>query len=183
MDIKWNYDEGIKNMKDKCKNGNKGVFCPEPNIYPELEIHYPGYKKQGDYRLVISTLSSPPSHIDICDCLYDKVKNKNCNYEELKRLLEDIYLNGTTINTINYKIYNVEKIIALIYWITLQDEINYQQPRFQGRKMPFCRYFEAIYCAKYSNADFTIEDVHDRCNNRGYIPSLYQINFSPCFYN
>lgn len=95
-------------------------------------------------------------------------------------LLDDIYQNGTNIDISKYSYSETERLAALIYWITLQDEINYPQPRYNGRRMPFCRYFEAVYCAK--NNDFTLEDVCKRCNNRRHVPALYSISKAPSFY-
>jgi hypothetical protein len=52
----------------------------------------------------------------------------------------------------------------LIYWITLQEEINYPQPEYAGRKLPYQRYYEAIL-AKLGKCRF--EDVIRRTNNHG----------------
>lgn len=184
MDYKMSYIEGISFMKRLCsnrdRNGAKSVFIPESKVFPELKIVYPGRKQDGDYRLELSGSNNPPCHTDICELLHNLIKNKACNYSELVSLLDDIYNNGTNINIQKYSYSDTERLVALIYWITLQDEINYPQPRYQGRRMPFCRYFEAVYCAE--NDDFTLADVFDRCNNSGYVPSLYNISSSPSFY-
>ena len=100
------------------------------------------------------------------------MQNPN-EYTKISRLLEDVYQNGTNcIGNYNLQNYDADYLINLIFWMTLQDEINYPQPRKSGRKMPFCRYFEAIYCANFQ-ANFSINNVIVRCNNRGYIPNLY----------
>lgn len=181
MDTKFTYQDGIRFMKELCAGTSSGVFRPESNMWPELEIHYPGYKKCGDYRLVLSDIKTPPCHTDICKLLFKLVKDKTCTYNELAALLEDIYINGTMVNISQYLYSETAKIVVLIYWITLQDEINYPQEKgYSGMKMPFCRYFEAIYCAKH---DLQIDQVLSRCNNRGYRPALYNISHAPIFYN
>ena len=175
-----NYIEGINYMKNLCKNG-KGVLSPEDS-YPELKIHYPGYKKHGDYRMEIEGNNYVPKHTDVCICLYNMLKKNQCDFVELKKLLIDIYENGTNVCAENYKIPKVKKIVSIIYWITLQDEINYPQPKYKGRRMPFSRYFEAILCTQKEYEYFTLENVLERCNNRGTIPTLYNITDAPNFY-
>ena len=66
--------------------------------------------------------------------------------------------------------------------MTLQDEINFPQPRSQERRMPFSRYFEAIYCAAFNDAPYTIENVMQRCNNIGMVPRPYKLKNTPEFY-
>jgi hypothetical protein len=44
--------------------------------------------------------------------------------------------------------YTIDELVALIKWISLQEDINYPIPNYQGRRMPFARYWEAIYCAE-----------------------------------
>lgn len=145
-----------------------------------MQIIYPGYKKPGDYRLELSSMAKPPCHTYMCNYLHDIIIEQKCDYEQMVSLLDDIYQNGTNIDISKYSYSETERLAALIYWITLQDEINYPQPRYNGRRMPFCRYFEAVYCAK--NNDFTLEDVCKRCNNRWHVPALYSISKAPSFY-
>ena len=49
----------------------------------------------------------------------------------------------------------VEELVAVIKWIALQEDINYPMPRYEGRRMPFARYLEAIYCAEAADRDLT----------------------------
>lgn len=175
-----NYSEGIKYMQDLCDNEKKGVFFPE-STYKKLKIYYPGYKNHGDYRLEIEGQNAPPKHTDICKWLYNMLINKQCEFIQLKKLLTDIYENGTNVCVKRYSIPEVQKIVSLIYWITLQDEINYPQPKYQGRRMPFSRYFEAMYCAEYK-CSFDLDMVLDRCKNKGYIPCIYDLSNAPSFY-
>ena len=180
MDIIMNYSQGITYMKNLCHNGN-GTFSPE-STYPELIITYPGYKQNGDYRVNISYKNTAPTHFEVCQHIYDNITNGSYNYHCLVQLLEDIYVNGTDIDFSNYAINCVEQLTVLIYWMTLQDEINYPQPRFQGRRMPFSRYFEAAYCAFSPTCTYNINTVGRRCSNRGTRPQPYNISGAPSFY-
>ncbi len=128
---------------------------------------YTGYYKFKDNSIKI--LEEPI----ISKQFYNYIMQNPNEYTKISRLLEDVYQNGTNcIGNYNLQNYDADYLINLIFWMTLQDEINYPQPRKSGRKMPFCRYFEAIYCANFQ-ANFSINNVIVRCNNRGYIPNLY----------
>ena len=43
----------------------------------------------------------------------------------------------------------IEELFVSIKWIVLQEDINYPMPRFEGRKMPYARYLEAIHSAEH----------------------------------
>lgn len=53
--------------------------------------------------------------------------------------------------------FTVEELLKLIKWIVLQEDINYPIPRYEGRKMPFARYLEAIFITE--NNSHTLEEV------------------------
>ena len=180
MDIIMNYSQGITYMKNLCQTGS-GTFSPE-STYPELIVTYPGYKQNGDYRVNITTLGTAPTHFDVCQHIYNGIQNGKYNYNLIVQLLEDIYACGTDIDYSNYPLNCIEKLTTLIYWMTLQDEINYPQPRFQGRKMPFSRYFEAAYCAFSPTCTYNINTVGIRCSNRRTRPQPYNISGAPSFY-
>jgi hypothetical protein len=56
---------------------------------------------------------------------------------------------GKAFNSVgNQSDLSIEELIAVVKWIALQEDINYPMPRFEGRRMPFARYLEAIYCAE-----------------------------------
>ena len=46
------------------------------------------------------------------------------------------------------------ELLGAMKWIALQEDVNY--PHGQGRRMPFARYLEAIYCAEHQ---LGVEDV------------------------
>ena len=55
---------------------------------------------------------------------------------------------------------SVPELIAIIKWITLQEDMNYpMELGFQGRRMPFARYIEAVHSAA---SERTIEEVVER---------------------
>lgn len=72
------------------------------------------------------------------------------------------------------KSYSIKELECIIPLIVLQEDINYPMPRYEGRRMSFYRYIEAIWC---DEANRSIDEVikrtlsHDR-------PMLWnQINY------
>lgn len=178
MSIRMSYEEGIIFMQEKYSEG-MGTFFP-CSAYPELSITYPGYKSFGDYRVEVNNVAL--SHFAVCEHLHQNVKNGTYKYAEIFLLLEDVYKNGARVNDDKYTIPDAEKLIALIYWMTLQDESNFpQQKGFQGRRMPLSRYFEAIYCAEF-NCDFDMQTIEARCFVRNSRPYPFVIQEKPSFY-
>ncbi|WP_270505534.1 hypothetical protein [Paraclostridium sordellii] len=169
-----NYNQGVQHMMKFV--GKRGSFNP----YQGITINYPGYKKKGDYKLTFNGKSAP-THSDICSILYNLINNNNFNFQELQNFLSDVYDNGT--NT-TYQNSTLELLKHLIYWITLQEEINYPRAKnFAGINLPFCRFFEAIYATLNTNS-VDLEQVQYRCNNHGRNkPVLYPILDAPAFYH
>lgn len=178
MCVAMNYNEGIELMQKKWAAGS-GKFYP-CSEYPELSITYPGYKNFGDYRVEVGAVAI--THFDVCKKLHENIKQGECEYGEIVMLLEDIYKNGTRIDFEKYLSPNARKIATLIFWMTLQDESNFpQQKGFQGRRMPFSRYFEAVYCAEFK-CEFDMQTIKDRCFVRGARPRPFAIPEKPSFY-
>lgn len=169
-----NYSEGIRHILSLV--GENGSFSP----FADIVIHYPGRGKKGDYRLTVQG-GEAPTHAQMSRRLYNLINGNNYSYQQLKHLLSDIHSNGTNTDYIDL---NLKYLQHLIYWITLQEEINF--PRSKGKSginLAFCRYLEAIYSSQ-PLSNFTIEDVEARCNNYGQPkPPLYIINDSPDFYH
>ncbi len=172
------YNQGIQHMQTLASSGQSGCFTPD-DTFPLLKIHYPGYKKFGDYRMEVGGRAIP--HTEICELLYNDSKGL---YSEYVKFLEDIYINGTSINLSQHcSVKNANKVATLIFWVSLQDEINYPQPRYQGHRMPFSRYFEAVYASNYRG--LTIDEVMDRCLNHGKatpVPLKIPSSLRPSFY-
>ena len=168
-----NYPKGVEYMKEltsKLELGEKSSF----NV-GELVIEYPGFKQHGDYRLKIN--GNSPTHVQIVEGIYEGT-NVN-NFEAIIDFLDDIYKYGMRSTS---KL-SSRSSIETIYWITLQEDINFPYPK-KGRKLPFQRYYESVL-AKISNI-INIEIVKERTNNHGKtVPDLLVINgFKiPSFYN
>lgn len=168
------YNEGVQHMLN-LKN-QKGSFSPIAGI----TVNYPGRKKPGDYRLEFNNRVAP-THADICLNLYNLITYNNYTFNIMNNFLSDIYNNGT--NT-TYCDATLEELKHIIYWITLQEEINYPRSKgYAGINLAFCRFFEAIY-STLPTSNITINQVQVRCNNHGINrPVLYNINIAPDFYH
>lgn len=63
--------------------------------------------------------------------------------------------------------FSFEELTALMFYIAIQEDINYPEVHCHGRKMCFNRYLEAIYCRVHNN--HTLDEALDRAVAR-YIP-------------
>lgn len=143
----------------------------------QLAIRYPGYKttrNKCDYcvYLVDEDGEHPISHVEIMYDLYDKTTMQN--YQYMKQYIEDVAIAGRNVN-IHTSLFEAfehgfsfEKLTDLMFYIALQEDINYPEERFQGRKMCFYRYLEAVYCKVHAN--HRIEDAVGKANAHGYTP-------------
>ncbi|UOR06214.1 hypothetical protein MUN82_03760 [Hymenobacter aerilatus] len=61
----------------------------------------------------------------------------------------------------------IEELFSSIKWISIQEDFNYPMPRYQGRKMPYTRYLEAIHVAKHQNSQHTLAEVIQRALSHG----------------
>jgi len=160
-----NYDGGIEYMlnlyeelQDKSTKTSFKVG--------DLMITYPGYKKPGDYRLSKGGIA--PTHVQIVNDVYSLTTPNNFN--QIKEALSGLYNNGLECKFTTFD----NPMKELIYWITLQEEINYPQTAgFAGRKLCYQRYYEGSL-AKLGH--ITLKQVHLRTNNhKGPIPNLLTI--------
>ena len=144
----------------------------------QLVIKYPGYKttqNKCDYcvYLVDGTVEHPVSHADIMYDLYDKTTMEN--YSQMKKYVETVARDGRNVDipeSLYRKIehgFSFEKLTDLMVYIAIQEDINYPDERFQGRKMCFYRYLEAIYCKVNNN--HKISEAVKKAEARGYRPS------------
>lgn len=143
----------------------------------QLAIRYPGYKttrNRCDYcvYLVDEDGEHPISHVEIMYDLYNKTTMQN--YQYMKRYIEDVATIGRNVNkhTSLFQAFehgfSFEKLTDLMFYIAIQEDINYPGSRFQGRKMCFYRYLEAVYCKVHTNHQ--IEDAIGKANAYGYMP-------------
>lgn len=143
----------------------------------QLVIKYPGYKTtrtKCDYcvYLVDEDGEHPISHVEIMYDLYNKTTIQN--YQYMKKYIEDVATIGQDANmqaslfgTFKHG-FSFEKLTDLMFYIAIQEDINYPEERLQGRKMCFYRYLEAVYCKVHTN--HRIEDAVDKASAHGYIP-------------
>jgi hypothetical protein len=172
--IQMTYEQGVQQMKRltdelKEKGESGGSFS-----VGELVIDYPGYKQHGDYKLSVN--NEAPKHTSIVKEIFEHTNSEN--FQAVSHFLEDVYENGLNATTTVFS----ETFKEKIYWITLQEEINYPQPGRSGRRLPFQRYYEAAL-AKIGQAD--IEKVLYRTNHKGKgRPPLFEIKNTkiPTFY-
>lgn len=143
----------------------------------ELAIRYPGYKTtrtKCDYcvYLVDEGDEHPISHVEIMYDLYNKTTEHN--FQLMKKYIEDVAEVGRDINVHTSLLpafeigFSFEKLTDLMFYIAIQEDINYPKVHFQGRKMCFYRYLEAIYCKVHTT--HRIEEAIYKATAHGYIP-------------
>jgi hypothetical protein len=161
----------MKNLAEKLKadGSTKGYLRRDG-----LVITYPGYKKNGDYRL--SENGKAPKHEDIVTEIFNFTTGENFN--SVTNFLDDVYANGL------YAVSNVfsKDFKEKIFWITLQEEINYPQPQYAGRRLSFQRFYEAALAKK---GICSLQEVIERTNNFGkQKPVLFKCDgiIHPSFY-
>lgn len=146
----------------------------------KLIIKYPGYKTtktKCDYCVYLGDKGGeyPISHVEIMNDLYYKTTKQN--YQEMKQYIEDVATIGRNVNAhISLRPafeqgFSYEKLTDLMFYIAIQEDINYPEKRYQGRKMCFYRYLEAIYCKVHSNHQMG-EAIY-KATARGYIPEKW----------
>mgnify|MGYP000709583605 FL=1 len=158
---------------------NEKAYYQELEIYADmtkLGIRYPGYKTtqtKCDYCvcLVDRRGEHPISHVEIMNDLYDKTTMQN--FEHMKKYVEDIARIGRNVEIENSleptfdRGFSFEQLTDLMFYIAIQEDINYPERYYQGRKMCFYRYLEAIYCKIYSNHSLKEAILRAKAN---YIP-------------
>lgn len=171
------YQQGIEFMKELCNEVQTGE--PQSFNVGDLRIVYPGKKSEGDYILFRNGIA--PTHENVVTYIYNAISSNKENFSKFLVELEHLYLYG-----LNSKYpFLPQKDKDLIFWITLQEEINYPQPRYNGRKLIYQRYFEGLLAAI---GHIPIKEVIDRTNSNS-IPVLYDLNrlsttlYTPIFYN
>lgn len=163
---------------------NEKAYYKELQIlenYKKLAIRYPGYKttsKKCDYCVYLVDLNGehPISHVEIMYDLYNKTTRKN--YLSMRKYIEDVARCGKRIDVCSYpgipfdKGFTFKELTGLMFYIAIQEDINYPDSRYQGRKMCFYRYIEAIYCKV--NHNHSIEEAIKKATAKGYIPSNWR---------
>mgnify|MGYP001477617668 CR=1 FL=1 len=151
-------------------------------------ICYPGRKRRGwDYRVDIALRGEAydpnnpitPTHLDVAFDLYRRVQCCQELSAPLRTMLSDL-AKDERIDPQQYEClyrcqphpsqaegieYTMLELTYIIRWITLQEEFNYPIPLYEGRKMPFKRYLEAIEAG--SSDCHSIDEVIRRAQVRG----------------
>lgn len=173
--MNFNYDEGLEYMQKLCAQAeNKGIYS---NSFTtgDFTIEYPGRKLGGDYRMLHK--SKLYTHADVVNAVHKHTTAEN--HEQVITALDSIYQNGLRCEMDYFK----PATKTLLYWITLQEEINYPRKNNKaGIKLPFQRFYEAVL-AKLKYVD--LQTVINRTNNHGKaIPELFHIKHvkKPSFY-
>ncbi|MBD2426505.1 hypothetical protein [Phormidium sp. FACHB-1136] len=93
-------------------------------------------------------------------------------HKAILRRAEEVHAKlGKTYNpTANQKDLGFDELFNSIFWIVLQEDINYPMPRFQGRKMPFARYLEALHCFQDNKHKHKLGEVMKRALVEGRPP-------------
>ena len=70
----------------------------------------------------------------------------------------------------------IEELYTAIGWIALQEDINYPQKRgYEGRKMPFSRYLEAV---QYAAEDKPVKKIIHRALSHNRQTNLDDVDYS-----
>lgn len=162
---------------------NEKIYYQELKVLDNnkrIAMRYPGYKTtstKSDYCVVLVTgeVEESISHVEIMNDLYRKTTQEN--YAYMKRYLEDIARYGIDIDIPDI-LFNVEgegfsfqELTNLIFYIAIQEDINYPNTYHQGRKMCFYRYLESIYCKVYTN--HVLREAINRAKAKNYVPQMW----------
>lgn len=168
--MKFSPKDAIKfclDIHDLANNNHTEIYV---DVNSHSTLSFPGYKKRGDYALSSGFFSKngvveKPSHVDVLTYLHQN--STTVNYNEVIDILESIYSNGlqTYFNT-NHASFFDKRLQDIVFWASLQEEINYPQPKFEGKSMAMSRYFEGVLSA-LPNPPLTLSQVCSRTNNHG----------------
>lgn len=133
-----------------------------------------------DYKLMENLLIKSAVEGQININQYSQVKNYSCSTinHSIQRIATDAHtaLGKSYNSTANQSDLTFEELFSSIFWIVLQEDINYPMPTYQGRKMPFSRYLEALHCF---GSNHTLQEVIRRTLIEGYPPNDWSdMNYS-----
>jgi hypothetical protein len=150
------YPEGVRKMKKLVDELKQKGELSASFTFGNLLITYPGFKQHGDYKLTEN--GTAPKHTDVVMEIHAQTTAEN--FITVVRYLDDVYHNGLNAASTVFPPSFTEKL----FWITLQEEINYPQPLKAGRKLPFQRFYEA---ALAKLGIIQLDKVLYRTNNHG----------------
>ena len=177
--IKWLIEQ--RNSFDE----NSPLYHNEIIINDRIKLLMPGkfdYKNPGDYRLLWD--EGVPEHGHVGEALIKVICDESSstsyeNYCEWTHLLEDVYTNGTK-NLDEYSNPKKRFAVQLLFWLTLQEDIN--KPHMMGRLRSFCRYAEALATTQ-NGFGHTLDEVKHRMDDH-YPEDLekWDLPLIPTFY-
>ncbi len=158
-------------------------------------------KRILDYRVEIQNNFTEPNgtaitHVGIIRDIYTKVREHPQTTDEMNRYLMDMAKNALRLDEYTYPLlrmfygeqtpkspilnvdspenawgYSMREFTVLVIFIAMQEDINYPMPHCAGRRMPFSRYLEAVYCAAHPAGSHKLEEVISRALSKGHPPA------------
>ncbi len=143
-----------ESMDDTAPHSN---FHDLTEIVPGLVLEYPGNLQRqvrGDYRLSLDGYH--PSHAEMVQAIHDYCQQDERYADCMHRALRGLSTEGLdNINLldfpflINHRFLDGSQFNTLLYWLILQEDINYPRNRYMGVRMPLTRYVEAVISARH----------------------------------
>lgn len=132
-------------------------FLDLTQYVPGLRLEYPGNRKKqviGDYRLRLN--GCHPSHPDIIRAIHDYCLQGERHADSMHGALRELSVKGLDNTTliefpfeINNRLLNPLEFNFFLYWLILQEDINYPRNTYMGVRMPLIRYVEAVISARH----------------------------------
>jgi hypothetical protein len=160
LNLTINYP-GMKSTRNKYgfvydyRVDMNGVAISHANII--VDLYNKSLQLPGDTGILVNFLYDLAVNGDG----YSQATHKKLSNEDFTHPSEEIINYVNTVHRNLGKVYpqtgnrnwnySIDQLAHLIMWIVLQEDINYPMPRLQGRRMPFYRYLETIYCAQNRN--------------------------------
>ena len=177
-----NYHEGLYYIWSLLKNHISEEIahshCTVIKRYPDgitLSIKYPGQKPHlSIYDFCVYWNNNKISHSEVMKALHKLTTVEN--YPYVKQYIDRVATYGNLIDSDTKTHFDdnqnliLERLADTMFFIGLQEDINYAARKKQGRILCFSRYLEAIFCATHKAYHLT--DAIDRANNFFRSPPL-----------
>lgn len=148
----------MRNLYNQMHNtAHHSNFYDLGHIVPGLVLEYPGNRSGravGDYRLSLDGYH--PSHAEMVQAIHDYCLQDERNADSMLHALRGISIEGLdNINLLDSPFLIKDRVLdgpefnTLLYWLILQEDINYPRNRYMGVRMPLIRYVEAIISARH----------------------------------
>lgn len=172
----------------RTQYGDEFTIRPCEHVLESLTLNFPGMKPSPyDYRLELD--GKALTHKDIVYTIYNFIARDPSslfdNSEFITDFLENIFKQGLNFRPKHqcnidvmmendrgsvFRTLTVEEFKHLIYWLVLQEDINYPRSKgYFGVKLPFYRYIEAAIAANHPDL-LTLEEVIENTDFEGRTP-------------